>query len=187
VLTALIVPYFVIIWFGVAVYVYRYYKRKIQHSYVFQESDIRWTPKNCAIFGSLGLLAGVSAGTMGISAGMIVGPIFLELNLLPPVITATTAFMIIFAQTSVSIQFILANAISWDIALYFLGVGATASILGQVVLYIKNKISKRDSLLALLMSCVVAASCVSLIFTGISNQVKFGLSAGFSNFCTVTK
>jgi len=156
-------------------------------NYQFLESDVQWSTKTCIAFGALGLLAGVCAGTLGISSGMILGPLFLKMNLLPDVITSTTAFMIVFAQTSVSLQFVIADAISWQLSLFFMATGACASILGQIVLLIKNRISKRDSVLALMMACVVVLSCIALLGVGIYDQIVYKAPLGFRNFCNVVK
>jgi len=42
-------------------------------------------------------------------------------------------------------QYILFDSISWQLGLFYVGVGATASILGQCILYIQNLITKRGN------------------------------------------
>jgi len=177
------VPYFTTLIILVGLYLSDYHKIKLDLGFPYLESDVKWSFRMVVIYSLIGLLAGVSAGLLGVSSGMIIGPILLQLKLLPTVITATTAFMIIFAQTSVSLQYILFGTISWKLGLYYIGTGACASLLGQVVLYIKNRISKRDSLLALLMATVVAVSCILLLVVGIYEQITYHLPYDFRPLC----
>lgn len=53
--------------------------QKVQHG-------IQWTSRQLAVYPVIALLAGALAGLLGIGGGMVIGPLLLELGVLPQVI-----------------------------------------------------------------------------------------------------
>ena len=47
--------------------------------------DIQWTKETLAKFPKIALLAGVAAGLLGIGGGMVIGPLFMEIEMQPQV------------------------------------------------------------------------------------------------------
>ena len=53
------------------------------------------------------ITAGFAAGSLGIAAGTILGPILLEMGLVPIVGTSSSGFMVIFTASSTTFQFLV--------------------------------------------------------------------------------
>ena len=79
--------------------------RKVALGYVFAEGDVRWNKKNSIFFPLFVFLAGVAAGLLGIGGGLVLGPMLLEMNVIPRVSAATSSFMVLFTASCTSIQF----------------------------------------------------------------------------------
>lgn len=56
---------------------------------------MEWNKRNTILFPWLSFAAGVAAGMMGVGAGVVLGPLLLELGMRPETGAATTAFMIV--------------------------------------------------------------------------------------------
>jgi len=166
-ITAAVLPYFLFLAVLISIYLVYTYRRKLKAGYMFLETDVKWTSRNVLIFPLLGLFSGIAAGALGISSATILGPILLGFGIIPYVVTATTAMMIIFVQSSILAQFLILGNISWRVAGVFFATGVTASLLGQLVLIVKNKVSKRESALALLMATVILFCLCSLVGVGV--------------------
>ena len=85
----------------------RGYEDKLRLGYEFAEGDIHWTRKNASVYPLYCISAGFAAGALGIAAGTILGPILLELGMLPLVGTASSGFMVIFTASSTTFQFLI--------------------------------------------------------------------------------
>ncbi len=65
----------------------------------FQEGDIKWTVPTTVIIALVAVAAGMVSALVGIGGGMILGPVMLELGILPDIVAATSSFMIVSAPT----------------------------------------------------------------------------------------
>jgi uncharacterized membrane protein YfcA len=61
---------------------------------------MEWNSRNTVLFPFFSFAAGLLAGMMGVGAGVVLGPLLLELGMRPETSTATTAFMIVCRQSS---------------------------------------------------------------------------------------
>ena len=74
---------------------------------------MQWTNKKTIVLPIIFVMAGVAAGFLGIGAGLVVGPIFLEMGMVPQVAVATSSYMILFTSFSTTVQFLILG-ISWE-------------------------------------------------------------------------
>ena len=81
-----------------------------------------------------GVTCGVLAALLGIGGGMVVGPLLLEFKYPTPVVTATTAFMLLFTASATVGQYLYLGKIRWELALWYVCMGLLASVLGQGLL-----------------------------------------------------
>ena len=79
--------------------------------------DVRWDGPRAArcLRGALG--AGVVAGSMGVGGGLVLGPLMLELSMLPEVSAATTSTMVLLTSSSAASVFLLGGVAPADYAL----------------------------------------------------------------------
>ena len=68
---------------------------------------MQWTYKRTVVLPLVFVLAGVAAGFLGIGAGLVVGPIFLEMGMYPQVAVATSSYMILYTSFATTIQFLI--------------------------------------------------------------------------------
>jgi len=69
--------------------------QKAAVDFQFVEGDVVWTWDQFRLYSFWTFVAGIVAGLIGIGGGMILGPLMLQLGLLPQVSTATTATLVI--------------------------------------------------------------------------------------------
>ena len=63
----------------------RRHKRRVAAGYQYLEADMQWDVKTLQRFPKTALLAGVTAGLLGIGGGMVIGPLFLSIGMEPQV------------------------------------------------------------------------------------------------------
>lgn len=68
---------------------------KNEISYPFVQGDIQWTRKRTLTTCVISLFAGVLASLLGIGGGLVLGPLMLEMKVIPQVSTATSSLMIV--------------------------------------------------------------------------------------------
>lgn len=56
---------------------------------------MEWNSRNTVLYPWFAFAAGLAAGMMGVGAGVVIGPLLLELGMRPETGAATTAFMIV--------------------------------------------------------------------------------------------
>jgi len=97
------------------------------------KGDINWTPQRVTMLIPASIGAGVAAGLLGIGGGMILGPIFVALDFLPQVGTATTGFMILFTAMGGSVKYLTIGKLPWRHFLWFGTIGIVGGQTGQQV------------------------------------------------------
>eukprot|EP00817_Percolomonadidae_sp_ATCC50343_P001810 CAMPEP_0117430034 /NCGR_PEP_ID=MMETSP0758-20121206/9553_1 /TAXON_ID=63605 /ORGANISM="Percolomonas cosmopolitus, Strain AE-1 (ATCC 50343)" /LENGTH=261 /DNA_ID=CAMNT_0005217609 /DNA_START=774 /DNA_END=1556 /DNA_ORIENTATION=- len=110
------------------------WRRKQKVQFPATQGDIRWNLRNSILLPALFLSAGLVAGLLGIGGGMIVGPLLLELGVLPEVSMATSAFMIFFTSSATMVQYLLLGTVPLYYSLWFVVFGMASAVLGRIVL-----------------------------------------------------
>merc|ERR1711981_989538 len=93
--------------------------------------DLQWTSEVLRQFPVIAVLAGVAAGLLGIGGGMVIGPLFIQLDVQPKVGSSSCAFMILWTAISGVVQYYYAGSIGWEFILYGVVVGFISGQLGQ--------------------------------------------------------
>merc|ERR1719424_1711310 len=88
------------------------HRRRVEAGYVFKGDgedkpayrDLKWNDETLKKFPLIAVLAGVAAGLLGIGGGMVIGPLFIQLDMEPKVGSSSCAFMILWTALSGVVQ-----------------------------------------------------------------------------------
>jgi uncharacterized membrane protein YfcA len=84
-------------------------------------------------FASIGLLAGVLAGLVGVGGGLIFAPAFLSMGIDPSVTVATSTFCILFTSSSTTCQYLFLGRIILQLVPAYAITNIVASLLGTTL------------------------------------------------------
>ena len=96
--------------------------RKQMVDFPFVDGDVLWDFPKLMFYGKWTFVAGVIAGLIGIGGGMVLGPLMLQMNVLPQVSTATTATMIVLTSSYVAIMYVVGGLVPIDYAGFYFSV-----------------------------------------------------------------
>jgi uncharacterized membrane protein YfcA len=150
------------------------------------EGDVSWTLQRAGIVSGGCVLAGIMSSSLGIGGGMVLGPIMLELGMLPDVTAATSSFMILFTAWSGVFQYLVAKRVLLDYAIFFGLCGIVSSVLGQTALDYMVKKHGRKSIIVFTAVFIISVSAILLTFTSgrsIYWNVQAGADMGFRSYC----
>ncbi|GAQ79300.1 hypothetical protein KFL_000280050 [Klebsormidium nitens] len=152
----------------------------------YHPDELHFGPRQLVTYPLIALVAGVIAGLLGIGGGMIVGPLLLELGMLPQVTAATGAFMVLFSSSLAVAQFALLHMIPLYTALYYGAVCALSGYIGlSVVRYLVKK-SGKSSLIIFSLAIIIALSAVVIGILGgikIAHDFRTGAYMGLQKLC----
>ncbi|XP_075507681.1 sulfite exporter TauE/SafE family protein 3-like [Primulina tabacum] len=137
-------------------------------------------------FGFFGVMAGIVGGLLGLGGGFIMGPLFLELGILPQVSSATATFTMMFSSSMSAIEYYLLKRFPVPYALYFVAVAAVAALAGQHAVRRLVIVLGKASIIIFILAFTIFVSAVSLGGVGISNMIKKierHEYMGFENLC----
>lgn len=124
--------------------------------------------KYCA----LAVLAGFLGGFLGIGGGLVMGPVLLELGLIPEVSQATTAMFVLLSSSLGTMQFmILGKEMPYFVMWYAFWV-AVSTVVGQLLSDWVVRVYKRVSFIVFAVSAVVLASAVMMIWVGTTDVME---------------
>merc|ERR1712032_152658 len=129
--------------------------------------EIMWNDDTLRKFPSIAVLAGVAAGLLGIGGGMVIGPLFIRLDMQPKVGSSSCAFMILWTALSGVVQYAFAGKLGWQFILYGVIVGLVSGQMGQQLVDAMLKKSGRPSFVIFLLGGIVLSACVVMTITGI--------------------
>ncbi|XP_078153633.1 sulfite exporter TauE/SafE family protein isoform X2 [Carex rostrata] len=138
------------------------------------------------IYCSLGVVAGIVGGLLGLGGGFIMGPLFLELGIPPQVSSATATFAMTFSSSMSVVEYYLLKRFPIPYALYFIVVATIAAWIGQHVVRKLIHYLGRASLIIFILAFTIFVSAISLGGVGISNMIdKFHNHEymGFDDLC----
>jgi len=155
-----------------AIQLYNLTKKKQLLNYPFQDGDIIWTPWTLIRTSILCISGGIASGFLGVGGGMLLGPIFLSMGMVPIVATITASFMILFTATSTTTQFIVFGKIQWDYALWYGTTGFISAIIGQLLIQKMLKKWGRQSYVAFILAAVIALSLIFFVVLSIRGLIE---------------
>ncbi|KAL7133519.1 hypothetical protein ABFS83_12G146300 [Erythranthe nasuta] len=163
-------------------------KRKIaRNTEQICEASIEWTCTNIAFCATCGLVGGTVGDLLGSGGGFILGPLLLEIGVIPQVASATATFVMMFSSSLSVVEFYLLKRFPIPYALYLMLVSIMAGFWGQFVVRKLITILKRASLIVFILSAVIFASALIMGIEGMETSMKMIKNhefMGFLDFCS---
>jgi uncharacterized membrane protein YfcA len=162
--------------------------RKTALGYPFVEGDIVWTRQRIVNTNVVSLVAGCIASLLGIGGGMVLGPLMLQLNVLPEVTAATSSLIIFFSSWLSTIQYLAIGRIDPSYGAIFFVLGMIDSLVGVSVLtHIVHRYNKK-SIVIFVIASILVLSLILLGYTGVLNTIADfergdAASIGFTSPC----
>lgn len=137
----------------------------------FAKGDIQWTLRNTRQLSPIAIVSGTMSGMLGIGGGMVLGPLFIGLEVEPEVSTATTGFMLLFTGFAGTTEYLTVGRLPWRYLLWFGSLGVIGAQMGQR--FVKRLISRsgRPSIVVLLLGGVILLAVTCMTAIGIVNVV----------------
>ncbi|KAL3938923.1 MAG: hypothetical protein SGBAC_006266 [Bacillariaceae sp.] len=138
------------------------YETKQQTGYQYVEGDIQWNDHALNYYPSICSLAGFFAGMFGIGGGIVKGPLMLAMGVHPSVASASSACMILFTSSTATTSFFVFGLLDRTYAPVCFTIGFLATFVGQVILSIIMRKSKRNSYIAYSIGLGVLLSAIMM-------------------------
>jgi uncharacterized membrane protein YfcA len=148
------------------------HERREACGYAYADGDLRWTRRNAALYPLYCASAGVCAGALGIAAGMVLGPLLLELGMLPLTAAASSGFMVLFISSSTAFQFLVMGQLQADYALCLCAVGALAGAVGNTAVGYLVRRSRKTWFVVAILAAVFAVSSVLMAAAGYARAAE---------------
>lgn len=151
------------------------------------EADIQWTATNLIFCALCGILGGTVGGLLGSGGGFILGPLLLEIGVIPQVASATATFVMMFSSSLSVVEFYLLKRFPIPYALYLMSVSILAGFWGQCFIRKLIAILKRASIIVFILSGVIFASALTMGVIGIEKSIRMINNhefIGFLDFCS---
>ncbi|CAA7042080.1 unnamed protein product [Microthlaspi erraticum] len=151
------------------------------------EATIEWTPLSLIFCALCGLVGGVVGGLLGSGGGFVLGPLLLEIGVIPQVASATATFVMMFSSSLSVVEFYLLKRFPIPYAMYLMSVSILAGFWGQFFIRKLVAILKRASLIVFVLSGVICASALTMGVIGIEKSIKMIHNhefMGFLGFCS---
>jgi len=132
---------------------------------------LAWTPRTLRIYPLLSTAAGFLGGFLGIGGGIIMGPLLLELGLMPEASQATTAMFVFLSSSLATIQFMVLGKAMPEYALWFTTWVVLATVVGQVCVDYVLRRWQRSSLIVLSIAAIIAGSLVMMTAIGAKDTI----------------
>ncbi|XP_057983606.1 sulfite exporter TauE/SafE family protein 4 isoform X2 [Malania oleifera] len=150
------------------------------------EASINWTAVDLAFCSLCGILGGTVGGLLGSGGGFVLGPLLLEIGVIPQVASATATFVMMYSSSLSVVEFYLLKRFPIPYALYLIGVSVLAGFWGQFFVRKLVAILKRASLIIFILSAVIFASALTMGVVGTKKSVEMIHNhefMGFLGFC----
>ncbi|KAK4765916.1 hypothetical protein SAY87_007558 [Trapa incisa] len=172
-----------------AVKLYREHKKRVcgGNPDTICEATIQWTAIHIAFCALCGILGGCVGGLLGSGGGFILGPLLLEIGVIPQVASATATFVMMYSSSLSVVEFYLLKRFPMPYALYLTAVSILAGFWGQFIVRRLLKILGRASPIIFILSGVIFTSALTMGVIGIDKSVVMIENhefMGFLNFCT---
>ncbi|XP_051130656.1 sulfite exporter TauE/SafE family protein 4-like [Andrographis paniculata] len=151
------------------------------------EAAIQWTATNLAFCALCGFLGGTVGGLLGSGGGFILGPLLLEIGVIPQVASATATFVMMFSSSLSVVEFYLLKRFPIPYAVYLMSVSILAGFWGQCLVRKPIAILGRVSIIVFILSGVIFASALTMGVVGIGKSIwmiKHNEFMGFLDFCS---
>ncbi|XP_015898554.3 sulfite exporter TauE/SafE family protein 4 [Ziziphus jujuba] len=151
------------------------------------EASIEWTAMHLAFCALCGILGGTVGGLLGSGGGFILGPLLLEIGVIPQVASATATFVMAFSSSLSVVEFYLLKRFPIPFALYLTLISVLAGFWGQYLVRKLIAIFRRASIIVFILSGVIFASALTMGVIGIEKSIQMINNhefMGFLGFCS---
>ncbi|CAM9990984.1 unnamed protein product [Phaeothamnion confervicola] len=155
------------------IYVQRTQRRKEADGHVFANGDVVFTPVKGALFLLQCMFAGVMAGLFGIGGGVFIGPLLVEMKVLPQVTSATTAVLVLFASAAAVVKFFVVDIIpisGYTLLLFLMGLICTFVAQKLIMGYVRR--SGAASIIVLSIGVSIALGSALMAFLAVSLTIS---------------
>ncbi|BAT85795.1 hypothetical protein LR48_Vigan641s002400 [Vigna angularis] len=172
-----------------AVKLYRDYKERMSTGNMeyICEASIEWTVLHILFCALCGILGGTVGGLLGSGGGFILGPLLIEIGVIPQVASATATFVMMFSSSLSVVEFYLLKRFPIPYALYLTAVSVLAGFWGQYSVRKLMEVLERASIIVFILSGVIFASALTMGVVGIDKSIKMIQDhefMGFLDFCS---
>lgn len=158
--------------------------RKQMVDYPFVDGDVLWDYPKMTFYGKWTFVAGVIAGLIGIGGGMVLGPLMLQMNVLPQVSTATTATMIVLTSSYVAIMYVVGGLVPIDYAGFYFSVAFCGALLGKSQIDKLVKKYQMTSILILILASIITFATIMVSILGVYKYTTNGFCfEGLQSLC----
>lgn len=140
-----------------------------QQGETVEEGMLDWTPRTLWLYPVMSVVAGFLGGFLGIGGGIIMGPMLIELGMVPEANQATTACFVFLSSTLATIQFVVLGKTMPQYVAWFTTWVVLSTFVGQTGLDYLLKKYKRASLIVLSIAGITAASLIMMTLIGASD------------------
>lgn len=145
------------------------------------------TAQQIVLYWMIGICAGIIGGMVGLGGGVILGPLFLTMQVPPQVTSATCMFAVMFSSSLSMVEFYLLKRFPIPYTLYFVGVATIATFGGQHIVKKLVAILRRESLVTFILAVTFFISAFFIGAEGIINvvhKIKHHEYMGFDSLCS---
>ncbi|XP_010527869.1 PREDICTED: uncharacterized protein LOC104805133 [Tarenaya hassleriana] len=172
-----------------AVKLFREHERRISsgNTEAICEASIDWTPLNLAFCAFCGIVGGTVGGLLGSGGGFVLGPLLLEIGVIPQVASATATFVMMYSSSLSVVEFYLLKRFPMPYALYLTTVSILAGFWGQSFIRKLVTILRRASIIVFVLSGVIFASALIMGVVGVERSIEMIHNhefMGFLGFCS---
>ncbi|XP_072991517.1 sulfite exporter TauE/SafE family protein 4-like isoform X3 [Typha latifolia] len=150
------------------------------------EASIEWNGMQILFCALCGLLGGTVGGLLGSGGGFILGPLLLEIGVIPQVASATATFVMMFSSSLSVVEFYFLKRFPIPYAIYLIAVSVIAGFWGQFFVRKLVKALGRASVIVFILSSVIFASALTMGVVGTEKtiaMIKQNEYMGFLHFC----
>ncbi|WCJ34398.1 Sulfite exporter TauE/SafE family protein [Euphorbia peplus] len=182
-------PVSLVVFGNEAVKLYKEHKKRIStgNTETVCEACIEWSPINIVFCALCGILGGTVGGLLGSGGGFILGPLLLEIGVIPQVASATATFVMMFSSSLSVVEFYLLKRFPIPYAIYLTSVSILAGFWGQFFVRKLVVILRRASLIVFILSGVIFASAITMGVVGTEKSITMIRNhefMGFLGFCS---
>jgi uncharacterized membrane protein YfcA len=148
-------PWVLLFMFFSGKFLNRIHKVKIDLGYPFVQGDIKWNFRSVAFYPALCSGAGIIAGMLGVGGGIVMGPLLIEIGVIPQVASATSAWLVFYASASATAKFSVFNMIAWNWAASLGALSFLVTLLSQKFILAYVRKTGRESIIVLCIGATI--------------------------------
>ncbi|KAB2608533.1 hypothetical protein D8674_011701 [Pyrus ussuriensis x Pyrus communis] len=146
------------------------------------EASIAWTLVHIAFCALCGILGGTVGGLLRSGGGFILGPLFLEIGVIPQVASATATFVMTFSSSLSVVEFYLLKRFPILYAIYLTSMSILVGFWGQLLVRRVAAILKRASIIVFILFGVIFASAITMGVISIKTSIQMIANHDFMGF-----